>query len=249
MKPRFRQRRRARQSSFTRSAGYLRCDGAGGFALFLDGSSSAPGAAHRHAGWRGWPRPGRRGAATAQKAAGLRRGSHDIPPAPEAPHAPAATHLEAAAARRKLGVGPDQSARPSRYAGRRRSDSRRVAPGNIGSAGFPRDCTGLICPSAVSGQLPDSRRYTRSADDPVPSNHNAGLSEATPRAATRRGEKERVQITKHKGGYVVLSPGPSGLAGSCFVRLPINLRNLSPKGDKAYARFGGGVAPINIGPP
>ena len=63
---------------------------------------------------------------------------------------------------------------------------------------------------AVSGQCPSGRRYTRSADDPVPSNHNAGLSEAAPRAATRRGEKERVQITKDKGRYV-------GLMGGCWL--------------------------------
>src|ERR1039458_4195953 len=55
--PRSWQRRRARQSSSTRSAGYLRCDRAGGIARSLDGSSSAPAAAHRHARWRGWSRP------------------------------------------------------------------------------------------------------------------------------------------------------------------------------------------------
>ena len=68
--PRSWQRRRARQSSSTRSAGHLRCDRAAGVARSLDGSSSAPDAAHRHARWRGWPRPGRRGAATVQKPAG-----------------------------------------------------------------------------------------------------------------------------------------------------------------------------------
>ena len=29
--------------------------------------------------------------------------------------------------------------------------------GDAASARFPRDCTGLICPGAVSGQLPDIR--------------------------------------------------------------------------------------------
>ena len=48
-----------------------------------DGSSRAPGAAHRPAEWRGWPRSGRRGAATAQEPAALR---------------PAKLHLEVPAA-------------------------------------------------------------------------------------------------------------------------------------------------------
>jgi hypothetical protein len=39
-------------------------------------------------------------------------------------------------------------------------NSRRVVHGDVASARFPRDCTGLICPGAVSGQLPDIRRST-----------------------------------------------------------------------------------------
>ena len=90
VKPRSWQRRRARRSSSTRSAGYLRCDRA----RFLDGSSSAPGAAHRHGWWRGWPRPGRRGAVPAQKPAGLRP-PHS--PQPRKHPAPATTHQQAPA--------------------------------------------------------------------------------------------------------------------------------------------------------
>ena len=69
--PRSRQRGRARQSSSTESAGYLRCDGAGRDRPFPRRLQQAPGAAHLHARWRGWPRPGRRGAATAQEPAAL----------------------------------------------------------------------------------------------------------------------------------------------------------------------------------
>src|ERR1035441_6970120 len=59
VQPRSWRRRRARPSSSTRSAGYLRCDRAAGVALSLDESSSAPGAARRRARWRGCYRPGR----------------------------------------------------------------------------------------------------------------------------------------------------------------------------------------------
>jgi hypothetical protein len=56
--PRSWQRRRAIQSSSTRSAGYLRYDRAAGITRSLNGCSNAPGTANRHARWPGWPRPG-----------------------------------------------------------------------------------------------------------------------------------------------------------------------------------------------
>jgi hypothetical protein len=94
------------------------------------------GAAHRHAGWRGWPRPDRRGAATAHEPAALRRGSHDIlrcPGTPQEPHVvPAGTSARGQLGR--VGMGQrrsDRRAVPSRYAGRRRCNSRHRSPGYL----------------------------------------------------------------------------------------------------------------------
>ena len=101
--PRSWERRRAsRPSSSTRSAGHLRCDRAAGVAASLDGSSSAPGAAHGHARWRRWPRPGRRGAAQAQSPPHCIGVATTSSLAQERPRSPR-SDLEAPAAQSKLG--------------------------------------------------------------------------------------------------------------------------------------------------
>jgi hypothetical protein len=121
VQPRSWRRRRARPSSSTRSAGYLRCDRAAGVALSLDESSSAPGAARRRARWRGCYRPGRRAAVPAQKAAacaGVATTSSPTRKAPGARHdAPTGTSARGRLGR--VGIGQRMRVRrvvPSRNA-------------------------------------------------------------------------------------------------------------------------------------
>jgi hypothetical protein len=86
VKPRSWQRRRARQSSSTESAGYLRCDRRRGRPFPRRAPAVPP---FRRIGMHGGEGgPGRRGAALAQKPAGLRRGATTSSPASEAPRRP-----------------------------------------------------------------------------------------------------------------------------------------------------------------
>src|ERR1019366_3012946 len=79
-------------------------------------------------------------------------------PAPEAPRRPATARQGGTSGRRsfvELGCMSVRAVEVRREA--QMGLATRLLPGDVASAGFPRDCTGLICPSAVSGQLSDIR--------------------------------------------------------------------------------------------
>jgi hypothetical protein len=164
VKPRSWQRKRARQSSSTKSAGYLRCDHGGGVALSLDGSSSAPGAAHRHAGWRGCSRPGRRGAVPRPEPGGVVTGvlpGLGTPRGTRYEHQKAPSGTEDASLEGRVSGRAGGSPVPSRcaWAQMQQCNSQRVAPGDVASAAF---FTGVISQIAVGGGV-RGRQFGESA--------------------------------------------------------------------------------------